>query len=309
MTSGDRVEDPVRSADTATSARSLVARKALELGEPGQRWLDGLPGLLAELTRQWALVIGDPLPGGSAGFVARVRRADGSRAVLKLAVPDGGFAAQAAVLRAADGHAYVRVLAHDDDHQALLLEELGPRLDATERSVEETLDVLTTMLRAAWAVPADVPAVAKAEQLVRLIDGLRDLGPDDVVERALALAARRAHDPGPPVVVHGDPHPGNALAAARAPAGYLFVDPEGFRTEAAYDLGVVLRDRSPELLAGDAPALLRRWCARIAGAAGADPDVVWEWAFVERVSTGLHLRSLGADEEGATFLAAATQLL
>jgi streptomycin 6-kinase len=281
---------------------ALVASKARELGEPGLRWLDALPAHLAQATRRWSLTIGDPLPGGSAAYVVRVQAADGTPAVLKLALPDGGFAAQVAVLSAAGGRGYVRLLAHSDG--ALLLEELGPALDLP---VEAALDVLAPLLHTAWEVEADVPAVPKAARLAAFVHGLRHLGPDDVVARAVALAERRAADPGPPVVVHGDPHPGNVLARALARGGgYVFVDPEGFRTEAAYDVGVVLRDRCPELLAGDAPALLRRWCARMAAATGTDADAVWEWAFVERVSTGLYLRSLGAD--GSAFLDVAAQL-
>jgi streptomycin 6-kinase len=42
-----------------------------------------------------SLTIGRALPGGSAAYVARVRTADGTPAVLKIALPDGGFAARA----------------------------------------------------------------------------------------------------------------------------------------------------------------------------------------------------------------------
>ncbi|MEO3821923.1 hypothetical protein [Plantactinospora sp. B24E8] len=47
-----------------------------------------------------------------------------------------------------------------------------------------------------------------------------------------------------------------------AESGYVFVDPDGFLAEPAYDLGVVLRDWCPQLLAGDPYAVARR-CTRL----------------------------------------------
>lgn len=53
------------------------------------------------------------------------------------------------------------------------------------------------------------------------------------------------------VVVHGDPHPANALAvpSARAGAetGYVFVDRDGFVADRSYDLGVAMRDFCPAI--------------------------------------------------------------
>lgn len=51
------------------------------------------------------------------------------------------------------------------------------------------------------------------------------------------------------------PHPANALQVKTprvgAEAGFVFVDPDGFPCEPAYDLGVVLREWNAELLAGE----------------------------------------------------------
>jgi len=91
------------------------------------------------------------------------------------------------------------------------------------------------------------------------------------------------------VLCHGDPHPANALAVTRprpgAESGYVFVDPAGFICEPAHDLGVTVRSFAGEVLAcGDPVTLLRAWCARLAGTAGADAQAIWEWAFIERTA-------------------------
>ena len=76
-----------------------------------------------------------------------------------------------------------------------------------------------------------------------------------------------------------------------------------------YDLGVVLRDWCPELLAGDALTLARRYCRLLAVQTGMKEAVIWEWGFLERVSTGLYALSLGAEDLARPFLSTAEALL
>ena len=67
--------------------------------------------------------------------------------------------------------------------------------------------------------------------------------PREVLERAFSyLRAREAAlGPGSFVLVHGDPHGGNALRTL-AGDGYKLIDPDGLWYEKAYDLGVLLRE-------------------------------------------------------------------
>lgn len=156
--------------------------------------------------------------------------------------------------------------------------------------------------------------VDKAADLAVLVRDLDErLGrPTDpaVLRAALAHAERLAGWTGPTVVVHGDPHPANAL---RAPdgrgSGWVLVDPDGFRADPAYDAGVVLRDWSSHLRGPDARRTLRAWTALVAERTDLDADRVWAWAFLERVSTGLFVTSIGAERLGRPFLASAEALV
>jgi len=137
----------------------------------------------------------------------------------------------------------------------------------------------------------------------------------EVVSKALRYAEQRAAatELDRAVVVHGDPHPGNALRPfaprSGAGSGFVFVDPDGFLADPAYDLGVVLRDWSPQLLAGDAPALARRYCRLLAERSGISATAIWEWGFLERVSTGLYLLECGAEDRARPFLESAELLV
>jgi streptomycin 6-kinase len=299
----------------------------------GDRWVSDLPGVVAALEEQWGIVVGEPLGGGTSAYVATATSPAGP-AVLKVSVPGVGFAAEVRTLVAADGRGYVRVLAADLQREAALLEALGPALNRSGLAPEKQLVVLGTLLPQAWTVPPDRVASPdsagspdrapydKAAALGRSVSELweRTGGPcrPEVLDRARAYAARRsaAFDPRRCVVVHGDATAANVLrrpAAAnvlRSGDGYVLVDPDGFLGDPAYDLGVAVRDWCPELLAAaDPSALLASWCRLLADQTGHDPDAVWEWGYLERVSTGLYALSLGADDLARPLLATAEALL
>jgi streptomycin 6-kinase len=302
----------------------LVQQKATSLGKDGEAWLAGLPALIAHLEDQWSLKAGEALSGGTAAFVARARTADGGEAVLKIALPDPLFRVQAQVLERAQGRGYARLLRTDLNRYAILLEALGPSMEELRLPVERQLETLSAMLERAWEVPplvepTQAAAEAKARELHALVSRLwEELGrpcSEKVLTQALRFAERRiaAAEPGRVVVVHGDPHPANALRVemprAGAEPGFVFVDPDGFLADPAYDLGVVLRDWCAELLAGDAVKRARRYCHLLAGHTGVDEQAIWEWGFLERVSSGLYATAFGAHELGRPYLDSAELLV
>ncbi len=158
---------------------------------------------------------------------------------------------------------------------------------------------------------------ALAELVASLWEGLGRPCSERVAALALEYAERRwaGTDLKGAVMVHGDPHPDNALqvltARPGAEPGFVFVDPDGFLADPAYDLGVVLRNWCDELLAGDENATLtttRAWCRLLAARTGVEETSVSEWGFLERVSTGLYLLHLGAAEPGRKYLECAERL-
>lgn len=218
---------------------SWLERRAAALGAAGESWLAALPELVAELQDRWALTVEEELSGGTSSWVARVRRVDGSPAVLKVALPDATSEREVAVLLAAGGRGYARVLAAAPEHRAVVLEALGPSLDQAGLAPEQQIVALCGALHDAWQVPrGDVAPEGKAEQLAELVTRLWETLDRPcsarLIDLALDCAHRRATATDELVVVHGDPHPGNALQ--RADGTFVFVDPDGFVADPAYDL-------------------------------------------------------------------------
>ena len=88
-----------------------------------------------------------------------------------------------------------------------------------------------------------------------------------------------------------------------------FVDPDGLFAEKACDLAVPMRDWSSELLKGDTCSLARERCELLAELSGVESRAIWQWGFIERVSTGLHMLQIGLKTEGAESLVVADHLL
>ena len=257
----------------------------------------------ADLATEWGLRLGDKLTGGTVAHVFAATTADGSECVLKvlpeLQEAEGDYFAERDVLLAAAGRGYATLFRFDDDRQAMLLERLGPQLIQNGGSPETWIDELCQLLLDAWQLDLSVvhasltTAADKCEWFVDFLDRMwRQLGEPcarSVIDEAIRFAERRgaAYDPSTALVMHGDAHAWNALRTVDG-RGYKFIDPDPFFAEPAADLAVPMREWSGDRLIGGEPVrATQRRCARIVEITGCDPQAVWEWGYIERVSTAL----------------------
>jgi len=300
----------------------LVRQRAMAYGDLGRRWLDELPLVVATLAERWELQIGDAFQGGTAAFVTSATEGSGRACALKVAMPPEidpieSFRRSVLVHQLAAGRGCAELIRFDDSIPAMLLERLGPNLDDLGMSVSQILKAVTATLCSFWQPldeDCDLPSgPEKATWLVDFITTTWDeLGrPSDrtVIEQAVRYCDERAtaYDPSRAVLVHGDAHGWNTLDAGGGT--FKFVDPEGLRSERAHDLSVPMREYNQPLLIGDTPRLVRERAELLASWCGIDPQPVWQWGFIERVSTGLaNLRDFEGDE-GLDFLEVAARCL
>lgn len=301
----------------------LVRQRAL--ARAGRAWLDGLPDVVEELAERWELELGSSFDGGTASYVVAASTG-GRRCVLKIAMPldmehdadlddVATFRRSVAAHRLARGRGCVELLSADEDRRAMLLERLGPNLHDAGLALPDVLVAITDTLSEFWR-PLPVghglrtgpeQAAWLADFIVATWDELRRPCPRAVVDRAVALCDERAaaFDPATAVLVHGDAHGWNTLRVPGGGGRCKFVDPEGLASEPAHDLAVAMREYNAPLLAGDTARLVRERAEHLGERCGVDPEAVWQWGFVERVSTGLaNVRDFDTGD-GAAFLAVA----
>ncbi len=287
----------------------------------GRRWLAALSDVVAGLSDRWRLALGEAFVGGTSGYVVAATDSWGRECVLKIAMPldtneHDAFERSVRAHRLAAGRGCAELLDHDASVPALLLERLGPNLDDMGMTVPQILEAVTSTLRSFWRpVAADGLRTGddQARWLARsIVDTWVELGQpceEALIAQALTLCDRRAaaFDPSRAVLVHGDAHGWNTLAAGDG--SYKFVDIEGLVSEPEHDLGVAMREYNDPLLQGDTPRLVIDRAGLLAERCALDPQIVWEWGFIERVSTGLaNLRAFDNDN-GAMFLEVARRCL
>jgi streptomycin 6-kinase len=294
-----------------------VRLKALAMGKAGEAWLAGLAHTLRELAEAWALMLDQPMRGGTEALVVAATTADGCEAVLKVFPPAGAGAARGEVetLLAAGGRGYADVYAFDEVRAAVLLERLGPPLATLHLPIDTQIAIICETLGQAWVAPPKGAHVTTGAEKARGLSAFIEetwhaLGkpcPPYVIDTALRYAEAReqSFDPASAVLAHGDAHAWNTLLVPGSePGRFKFIDPDGLLIERAYDLAIPMREWTDELLAGDPLRLGVARCQRLAALTGVAEEPIWQWGFIERVSTALLCLHVGL-EGGREMLAVA----
>lgn len=120
------------------------------------------PGRSRELPSSLAARRGGAYLGGTEAYVAAATLADGTPAVLKLAVPREGEHArrEITVLRLADGQGCARLLRADETWGALLIERLGPSMYDLGLPVRQRQQILCDAATRIWR--AEYPAPGRS---------------------------------------------------------------------------------------------------------------------------------------------------
>ncbi|SEM61356.1 aminoglycoside phosphotransferase family protein [Streptacidiphilus jiangxiensis] len=287
--------------------------------ESGQAWLDALPGLAEAYLAQWELTLERVCePGGQISLVLLVRRADGSPAALKLGYPHPEGEQEHAALAHWDGHGAVRMYACAPQDGAMLLERAQG--DVSLRSLPESKAMLEALgtLRRLWVAPPEAHPFTSVADYVgglrevltrrRTMPAAAELRP--LVDEALDVSAGMLQDSttrDERLLLHGDYHHGNVLAAERSP--WLAIDPKPLVGERAYDLAWLAQDRLDTLAGSPGPeAAARRRLQRLAADAAVDPERLRGWTLFRTVEAGLWSLDVGDTRHASLFLEFAAML-
>src|ERR1051326_504415 len=113
-------------------------------------WLERVPQLLNDCAEEWALRLGPAYPQGAAGYVVRAELDDGTPVVLKLIYPHREAEHEAEALNMWDGDGAVRLLRHDPERWAVVIERCEPGTLLADADTETALDVLIGLLPRLW---------------------------------------------------------------------------------------------------------------------------------------------------------------
>lgn len=270
------------------------ARRMVEVhGAAGRAWLERLPALLDDCAGRWSLALMPPLVPLSYNYVTPATRGDGREVILKVGVPHPELRTEIAALRLYDGRGAVRLLEALPERGALLMERLRPGTELVDLEDDaEATAIAARVMEQLWRpVPADhaFPTVARwaagLERLRRHFGGSTGPFPAALVERAEALFAALLPSMEAPVLLHGDLHHYNILAAERQP--WLAIDPKGVVGEPAYEVGALLRNPMPQIVDWpDAKRILAQRVDQLVDILGFDRERIAGWAVAQAVLSG-----------------------
>ena len=261
-------------------------------GDIGAAWLASLPATIAHFAAAWELTVAPPFPNLSYNYVAPVTRCDGTPAVLKVGLPaDHEFGSEQAALSHFAGRGAVRLLAAGTtaSARAMLLTRVLPGTPLTMRWEEDaTISIAADVMRALWRPAADpTPFRTIADwgagfaRMRRRFNGGSGPIPAAWAARAEADFAALVASQAAPVLLHGDLHHDNILAAG--PAAWLAIDPKGVIGEPAYETGSFLRNPGSLCARPDARAITAHRIDRFAATLGLDRERIRAWAFAQAV--------------------------
>ncbi|WP_371481455.1 aminoglycoside phosphotransferase family protein [Kitasatospora sp. NBC_00315] len=297
----------------AQLARSVLAQRG---EDAGRAWLESLPARIGAYLTRWELTLERVLdPGGRLSLIGYVRREDLGPAVLKAGLITPETAHEHAALSHWAGRGAVLLLDADPTEGMLLLERLHGEIPLRSLAESKAMLEAAGLLQRLWVAPADGhPFGTVAAHATRLAEGLRrdrelpaaaDARP--LADEALTTADDLLASTGEELLLHGDFHHGNVLAADRAP--WLAIDPRPLVGERAWDLARLAQDRVDTLIGSPGPrGAARRRLHQLAEAVDVDHDRLRGWTLFRSVATGLRALRDGDDDRGRLYLEFAAAL-
>jgi len=167
----------------------------------------------------------------------------GKDAVLKVQRPHCESEHEAAALELWDGDGAVRLLRHDPEAHALLIERCVPGTPLSAVGQDSALDVLIELLPRLWK-PAGEPFRSLADEAAwwaEYLPGQDWSSAPELLEAALEALRELPGTQGEQVLLHQDLHADNVLAAAREP--WLAIDPKPLAGERELGIAPIVRSR------------------------------------------------------------------
>jgi streptomycin 6-kinase len=242
-------------------------------------WLARLPNVVHDLEDRWSLTLGAPFDGQdvSCAWVAPVRLADRTPAVLKLGMPHMEGEDEIAGLRFWNGNPTVRLLEADDHLGAMLLERCIPGTTLRRVTEPEQDVIIAQLLNRLWRQPVSQHSFRPlsaltafwSEETLAAAGQWADAG---LVGEGLNLLKELPLTSTREVLLATDLHAENVLQAEREP--WLVIDPKPFVGDPAYDATQHLFNCEARLRSNPHETI-----RRFADLLGVDEECVRLWTF------------------------------
>lgn len=264
-------------------------------GQDGGSWLKALPGLRDSLLERWCLENPSPVSQLSYNYLEYAHSPEYGPVVLKIGFPNRELFTEIQALGVYQGRGgAVRLLDHDLDQGALLLERIQPGGNLTSVSDEEeaTRIAARAMLDLRRPVPSGdgFPSMGDwCQGFNRYQHQYRNRsGPveERLINRAAGLTQELLETPADQFFLHGDLHHGNLLF--REDGSWIVIDPKGVTGDFACEVAPYLFNPVPDLIHWpNLPGVLDRRLRILEEVTGQDRHRLEAWSFCRSVLSAI----------------------
>lgn len=207
-----------------------------------------------------------------------MRLPDGTEAVLKVAHElDTESIQEPEALRFWDGEGAVRLIDHDPETRAMLIERCVPGTPLGTEYDDAAIEIAAGLMRRLWRPPSDdVPWRRLEDAAERWLRELPERYDGPALEEAVDALRTLVPTQDDLVLCHQDLHGGNILRAEREP--WLAIDSKPIVAERAYDTVALVRDARPTL------RQLRRRLDLLSELLGLDRERMRLWGIVKSLA-------------------------
>ena len=293
----------------------LVAKKLSGNSNTAQI-IDNLKVTIKTLETRNKIKLLKSLSGGTSAFLATAITKKNQDIVVKIPLPEMDlgvdFTNEIAALKMVAGNGYVKLLAYESELKVAFLEKLGKPLGDCGFSINRQIEIICNTLKQSWL---PLKAEGQFPNTLGIADWFTTYINDTWKElhqpfsiplltktNEFIIHRKKEYSPQNTFLVHGDAHNYNILQEKiSTPHSFKLIDPDGIRSEPAYDLGVLMREWADELSINPKEKLLER-LELLVKLTGLEKVPIWQWGLIQCVATGLVLLQANQEEEGHKLL-------
>lgn len=206
--------------------------------DKGQKWLDSIPNIVSILSKLWNLTDITPVNNMTFNYVAKAIRDNKYPVVIKVSCDEYLIRDEVKALEHFAGSGTVKLLDHDEQYHALLLEQAVPGITLKEfrkQDLDSTMDYYIHVMNDLHNRPCPdltrFPEIKKWPKAFDRVDA--DKMPPGLLNKAKNLAENLVKTQGKKILLHGDLHLDNIL---QNNDNWLAIDPKGIIGEAEFEI-------------------------------------------------------------------------
>lgn len=250
----------------------------------GEAWLDNLPNLTRMLAAKWELNDCQPIPIGEMNYHHVFKAYQGKTPVMvKIGLDAQGLKTEVLALEAYDGQGCVKLLAHDFELGALLLQQATPGTPLVTLFPEKDSDAvkITALVieKLHGTLPSDKTAFPTVKDWLSAFDN-PNAAELPMLHKAKTLAKQLLKTSEKSVLLHGDLHHDNILY--NGASQWLAIDPKGVLGEPAFEVGAFIRNPISKILTeSNLISFLEKRITCFAKYLNLEPWRLRDWSFVQ----------------------------